>query len=260
LIVKLVGLFFAAVLGLAFGSDAAKAADAMGVVLLHDKDSGPERLAELSGRLTGAGVSVETPETCWSHKRIYDRSFAHCMLEVDAAIARLRAKGSTRIVVGGIGLGTLAALAYADAHPDLAGVIGIEPAANPANLARVPEIAWQIVAAQAAVTYGQGDTAVRFADQVQGKTIAVSATPRNYLDFIGPHSPVLIAQTLPRLKVPLLWIAGRGGDPQSLGPAAFKRAPANKLSQSLAFDIDQANLPTAATSAILRWLRTIGGK
>jgi pimeloyl-ACP methyl ester carboxylesterase len=256
---KLIRLFFAVVLAMALSTEASKAADAIGVVLLHDKDSGPETLVELSGGLTAAGMSVEAPEMCWSHRRIYDRSFADCMLEVDAAIARLTGEGATRIVVGGIGLGALGAFAYGTGHPGLAGVIGIAPASDPVGLARAPNIAWQIAAAQAAVAAGQGDTDVRFADQVFGKMIAVKATSRNYLDFTGPQSQVLIARTLPKLKVPLLWIAGRRDDPQSIAEAAFKRAPVNELSQLLAFDTDQADLPNTSVTAILRWLRTITG-
>jgi pimeloyl-ACP methyl ester carboxylesterase len=53
--------------------------------------------------------------------------------DVDAAIARLRARGVTQIVVGGMSMGGNSALAYAATHPDVAGVIAMAPAHDAAR-------------------------------------------------------------------------------------------------------------------------------
>ena len=250
----------AALLSALLGSQASNAKDATGVVLLHDKNSTPDTLSALSGGLAAAGFLVQAPEMCWSRGRIYDRSFAGCLLEVEDATKRLMAEGATRIVVGGEGLGALGAFAYAAIHPELAGVIAMAPSANPASLASIPNIAWQVTAAQAAVTYGQGNTTVRFADQLGGKAITVNATPKNYLDFLGPQSPILATKILPKLKMPLLWIRGAAEDPRSPGSAAFKRAPANSLSTALKFDAVDTDLPAVSVTAVSRWLRLVGGE
>ncbi len=72
----------------------AYAAGQIGIVLLHGKTGMPGAMSNLAGSLTAAGYLVDTPEMCWSKKRIFDKSFSDCLLEVDAAVARLKAKGA----------------------------------------------------------------------------------------------------------------------------------------------------------------------
>src|SRR5690242_4523838 len=94
--------------------------------------------ARFEAALKAAGYLVQAPEMCWSRNRIYDARFPDCLRDIDAAIARLRAADARRIVVAGQSEGGNAALTYAASHPDLAGVIAMAPAGNPAMLARNP--------------------------------------------------------------------------------------------------------------------------
>ena len=240
------------------GAGSAGAADAIGVVLLHGKHGTPKQFATLGGAISGAGYALETPEMCWSQKRIYDGSFAACSADITAAVNRLKAKGITRIVIGGASLGALAAFAYAAAHPDVAaGVIGLAPAANPQGLDKVPDIARDVAAAEGAVAAGQGDTPVVFDDQLNGKPLKVKTTSRIYLDFLGPKSPLIMATTLPKLKAPLLWVAGTEDDTQAVGPKAYARVPKNALSEYVEVDADHEGTPDASVAAVINWLASL---
>src|SRR5512135_2987641 len=73
----------------------------IGIVLLHSKTGMPGQMTNLASSLSAAGYLIETPEMCWSKKRIFDKSLSDCLLEVDAAVARLKAKGAGRVVIAG---------------------------------------------------------------------------------------------------------------------------------------------------------------
>ena len=51
-----------------------------------------------------AGYLVDTPEMCWSRRRIYDRPFLDCLTEIDSAIGRLKGRGAGTIVSAGSSL------------------------------------------------------------------------------------------------------------------------------------------------------------
>ena len=94
-------------------SAVAGATDATGVVLLHGRTGNtpppPSQMTKLASALTTAGYSVATPEMCWSKERIFDEAFTDCLRDVDAAIAKLRTGGATRIVVAGVSQGAIGA-------------------------------------------------------------------------------------------------------------------------------------------------------
>src|ERR1700732_547856 len=77
-------------------------AQTIGVVLMHGNTDSPQGVIySLATALHGAGYLVEPPEMCWSRRRLYDRSFPHCLTEIDSAIGRLKGGGAARIVVVG---------------------------------------------------------------------------------------------------------------------------------------------------------------
>ena len=70
----------------------------IGVVLLHGKWDEPNSrsLYKLDHALDSAGVLLEKPEMPWSKSRHYDASYDDAMKEIDAAVAKLKAKGAGR--------------------------------------------------------------------------------------------------------------------------------------------------------------------
>ena len=55
---------------------------AIGVVLMHGKQSAPGEHDDLAGALASAGYVVERPEMCWSNRRIYDLPYLDCLREI----------------------------------------------------------------------------------------------------------------------------------------------------------------------------------
>src|SRR6185503_14146859 len=102
----------------------------------------------LQQALRNAGYTIQAPTMCWARSRIYDAPFPDCLREIDHAIAALRAAGSRRIVLAGQSLGGEAAIVYATRHPELAGVIALAPAGQPASLVRFPDVAQSLATAR----------------------------------------------------------------------------------------------------------------
>ncbi|MCL6555988.1 MAG: alpha/beta fold hydrolase [Burkholderiales bacterium] len=71
----------------------------------------------LAPQLERAGILVGTQKMPWSRQRAFDRDYAQAMTEIDATVARLRARGATRIVIGGHSLGAAAALIFCAQRP-----------------------------------------------------------------------------------------------------------------------------------------------
>jgi pimeloyl-ACP methyl ester carboxylesterase len=245
------------------------APSSIGIVLMHGTAGIPLGSAGRNGRVIGgglvdalrkAGYRVETPEMCWSGARIYDRAYADCFADVDAAIARLRAQGATAIVVGGMSMGGNAAIGYAVTHTGLLGVIACAPAHDPALFARKPDIAAALAQATAAVAGGTGDRPQTFPDFDGSKrppTFSVRATPRAYVSFFDPEGPANVGANAARLTVPIIWVAGTSDPSQSASSEEFARIPANPLSKYVSVDSGHLDTPDVGANAIVNWMRAL---
>src|SRR5215472_16847986 len=134
-------------------------AETIGVVLMHGNTDLPSgNIALLAAALESAGYLVERPEMCWSYRRRLDRPFLDCLDELEAPIARLTGRGAPAIVVAGMSLGGIAALAFGARHPGVAGVIALAPAGAPERAVAVfPPIAQSVAEAKEMVTAGHGE-------------------------------------------------------------------------------------------------------
>ena len=241
----------------------AAAAPVIGIVLLHGRTGTPNQFAKLAAALTGAGYAVAAPEMCWSKKRIFDEDFTACLTDVDAAVAKLEASGVKKIVVAGMSQGAIAALAYGASHPDLAGIVAMGPAGDPADLTRAPTLATSVKLAGTLVKAGKGNTVADFNDVVTGDVpVPVAATPEAFLSFHGPDSPIatmkrVIAKLLPQIKLPVLWIAGTHDPSQASAAQGFAKIPKNKLNRLATVDADHGGTPDASAEALTGWLATL---
>jgi len=258
---RLCGLFLMILVAVPAG-----AAAKPGVLLLHGKTGMPGQMQALAGALRNAGYIVGAPEMCWSRRRIYDRDLGGCLADIDAAIARLKGEGATDVVLGGTSLGAMVALDYAAAHPGLAGVIAIVPAADPADTANYPALAAGVRHAETLIAAGQGDVTTQLSDIVTGNTaLMVKATPNAYMSFHGANSPVatvtrgLAAMVMPKVTVPCLWVAATRDPSQQSAATIFARLPHNPLDQLAQVDSDHAGAPDAAGSVVTTWLARVGG-
>ncbi len=246
-----------AALALALAAGPAAAAQRVGLVILHGKTGSPTQFAGMTGMLDESGYGVETPEMCWSARRIYDQPLDQCFADIDAAVARLKADGFVAIVVGGHSLGGLVALAYAATHDGLAGVVALAPDGEPSDFNRHVKVAASVKRAAAMMKMGQGDNTVRFTDRVLGRYFTVEATPRAFLSFLGPESPLDPASLLSRIRAPLFWAAGNRDSSQRNAFALFRKAPENALSRFLPVDADHMGTPAAALVPLVDWLDRI---
>ena len=80
------GIVFALILGL--WPLPSPAADQIGVVLMHGKQSAPNEHLSLATAMVDAGFPTELPEMCWSARRIYDRPYGGCLSEIAASMGR----------------------------------------------------------------------------------------------------------------------------------------------------------------------------
>ena len=245
---------------LAFGAAAPAAAfQRVGLVLLHGKTGSPAQFAGMANMLDETGYGVETPEMCWSARRIYDKPLQGCFADIDAAVKRLRADGFTAIVVGGHSLGGLVALAYGATHDGLAGIVALAPDGEPGDFNGYPKVKASVYDAVKRIQSGKGDDTTEFTDRVLGRYFKVEATPRAFLSFLGPGSTLRPTHLLPRLQVPLFWAAGTRDSSQRDARALFAKAPENGLSRFVPVKANHMGTPGAALVPMLDWLDRLSG-
>jgi pimeloyl-ACP methyl ester carboxylesterase len=235
----------------------APAADLIGVVLMHGKQSAPEEHVSLATAIADAGFATDVPEMCWSGQRIYDRPYRECLREIELAIARLTQKGATTFVVAGHSLGANGALAYGAITKGLKGVIALAPGHRPEFLSRRPEVAASLATARKLVAAGRGDSPSRFTDFNGDFAITVAATPNAYLSFLAPESAAVMPNNAARLTAPLLYVVGTG-DPLQRGAAEiFDRAPPHPLNRYVAVRAGHFDTSAAAAPTVVAWLKEL---
>ena len=243
------------------------APDKIGIVMMHGKLGTPLGGPNAPGgrivfALRHAGYLVATPEMCWSRYRRYDKPYPDCVAEVDSAIATLKSEGAVAIVVSGLSLGGNATLRYAATHPELLGAIGFNPADDPHNKARNPEVAAVVAHAQALMAQGKGDETTEFLDTNTGPQgaykVTLDTTPRIYLSFYGPGAVSGLADNAAQIRVPLLWVKG-GKDPTQRNEPeyAYDKVPANPLNKFIVVPTNHIETPDAAVEPVLAWLKAL---
>ena len=116
----------------------AGAGDKVGVVLMHGKNrtaKAKSPIGKLMYELEVADFIVIAPDMPWSRTRGFDKTYVESMAEIDKAVAKLRDKGATKIVVGGHSIGANAALGYGARREGLAGILACKDSVVPWRLA-----------------------------------------------------------------------------------------------------------------------------
>src|SRR6266545_1374363 len=181
-----------------------------GVVFLHGKGMWPGAFdGGLVSSLEAEGARTATPELPWSFGRMYGATYQQAMIEIDAAVAQLKAQGASKIIVIGHSLGANAAIGYAASRGPLAAVVAIAPGHLPeTDILRDRTHDARIEAAQL-VASGQGNVRRSFPDLVQGLPSVVSATPFSYLSMFDPNGPAVMPKNAAAMPpIPFLWVVG----------------------------------------------------
>lgn len=254
---------FVAVLAIWLALAAASAAGTLqgyGVVFLHGKgvwsgafDGG------IMGSLSGEGALVASPEMPWSIGRMYGATYQQAMGEIDAAVAKLRAKGATRIVIIGHSLGANAAIAYAARARPLTAVVAIAPGHLPETDSMQKRTQEAREEAAALIAAGRGNIRRTFPDQVQGMPTICSATPLVYLSMFDPNGSAVIPKNAAAMPpIPFLWVVGTFDPASSLGrDYAFSRAPANPKSRYLEVFASHLTTSLVARSRVVEWIKSL---
>ena len=246
--------------GLVFAPAAALAGQ-IGIVLIHGKQGTPDSvtLSVIGPALESPGFLVERPEMCWSQARIYDQTLADCMTAIDDAVARLKARGATSLIVAGHSLGGFGAVYYGATHDGLTGIVAIAPAPGPRAASR-PEIAAGLARARTLIAQGQGDTPQDFTDANTHETtflIQVHATPNVFVSFYDTASGGNLAENAARLRAPVLWVSGTRDPSQAEHGTSFRRVPPNPLNRFIEVDAAHTDTPDKAASQIVDWIKTL---
>jgi dienelactone hydrolase len=221
------------VAAVAVAAPPAVAAEKIGIVLMHgvnDTADAKSPMGKFAKELQSFGFVVVAPEMPWSKARGLDKSVDDAMAEIDKAVAEAKAKGATRIAVGGHDIGANAALVYGTRHHEIEGVFVLKPEVMPERAEFRKAINDDGKRAKDMVAAGKGDEKAAFMDGVNGKNGVLKTTPRIYVSWYDPEGQTLLPNTAAKLgpNTSLLWMIGDTSAIGALGLTyAFAKAPAN---------------------------------
>lgn len=172
-------------------------------LVLHGFTGSPQSVRDLGKALHEAGFTVEVPLLPGHGTTVEDMattSWADWTTAVDAAYARLAAR-HRRVVVAGLSMGGALALWLASEHPELAGVVAINPLVDADALAGAREAAKDALAAGQTFISGVGnDIAKPEVNEVAYKS-SPAACIISSLDGVAA-----LRSRLGRLQMPLLLV------------------------------------------------------
>ncbi len=172
-----------------------------GALVLHGFTGNPGSMRGLAEAFAGGGYHVEMPRLPGHGTTVEDMlttSWADWSGEVEAAYQRLTERAST-IVVAGLSMGGSLTLWVAGQHPDIAGLVCVNPATQP----QAPEIVAMLEAMVAEGTIVMPGIGSDIADP-DAKESAYEGTPIPCLLSLVNDGLAVIGPTFPSLRMPLL--------------------------------------------------------
>jgi pimeloyl-ACP methyl ester carboxylesterase len=230
-----------------------------GIVYLHGKAAWPGALnGGILSSLEDEGALVAEPEMPWSFHRRYAATYDQAMSEIDAAVAGLKAKGASRIVIIGHSLGANAAIGYAARHPELAGVVALAPGHLPEAEPLRSFVADAVARAKKLIAAGQGNVPQTFPDMAEGIPLTTTATPVVYLSMFDPDGPAVIPKNIAAMgAVPLLWVVGKLDPIDRRGPEYAFNAAKNPKSKYIEVFAGHLTTPLVARKQVVEWINSL---
>ena len=230
-----------------------------GIVYLHGKAAWPGALnGGILSSLEDEGALVAEPEMPWSFHRRYAATYNQAMSEIDAAVAGLKAKGASRIVVIGHSLGANAAIGYAARHPELAGIAALAPGHLPETEPLRSFVHDAVTRAKQLIAAGQGDVPETFPDMAQGIPLTTTATPVVYLSMFDPDGPAVIPKNTAAMgMVPLLWVVGKLDPIDRRGPEYAFDAAKNPKNKYIEVFAGHLTTPLVARKQVVEWIKSL---
>ena len=235
-----------------------------GIVFLHGKGAWAGGFdGGILSSLEGEGAVVAKPEMPWSFHRRYGATYDQAMAEIDAAVAGLKRKGASRVVVIGHSLGANAAIGYAARHPELTGVVALAPGHLPEADPLRSHVADAVARAKELVAAGDGNAPQSFPDMAQSIPLTATATATVYLSYFDPDGPAVIPKNAAAIgaqarPVPLLWVAGKLDPIDRRGPEyAFDAAAKNPKSKYVEVFAGHLTTPLMAHGQVVEWINSL---
>lgn len=242
---------------------AALAQDKTGVLLLHGKNPGNQNdphLNQLKSKLDADGAITLLPDMPWSARRYIDGDWDKAMAEIDGHVKGLRGKGATKIVIVGHSMGCPTAMGYAAKFGGVDALALLAPGHAPYfyyEVMKDKSVHNSVNEARQLVASGQGETRKDFMDMNQGRFQAVRATAKAYLSYFDPTTDAEMANTAPRLQMPVMMVVG-DQDPlfKTARSMLYDKLQANPKSQYLEVVADHRTTPSVSREAVAAWIKT----
>lgn len=248
---------------LVYGPAPSAAAGKIGVVLMHGSrgtTSAHSPLAPLMSALRRAGILYVAPEMPWSRARYIDKDVEGSLKEIDRAVATLKAKGATVIVVGGHSIGANAAMIYGAHRKGVAGVMAIAPGHVPSLMGWQAKMHYDYRRAEKLVKAGKGNSRASFHFFVQGHPFTKSVKAEVYYSWFDPFGEATFAKNAEALQsgAALLWIVGRNDTMAKRGKYfAYAKAPKNPRSEYVVVSGGHMATPRIGAQKIVAWLQAL---
>lgn len=187
-----------------------KPAKSLVFIVIHGKSGAPDRphLMNLYPKLTDAGYEVIAPKMPWT--RDWSGTLEDGMKVLDAAIIQA-ADQDKQVVLIGHSLGGAAVLIYAS-HPlpkSVIGIVTVAPGHMPHHSNRLQDVtATSVAKARKMVAAGNGDEKASFKELNNGKVRERTMSARAYLSYYDLQQFPDVETLLPKIKLPVLWVAG----------------------------------------------------
>jgi pimeloyl-ACP methyl ester carboxylesterase len=135
-------------------------------------------------------------------------------------------------------------------------VIALAPAGNPATLARNPRVQPSVAQAVQLIAAGHGAEWASFTSSNNGTEFSVTTTAAIFLSFTDPQGPAF-PRALPRITVPVLWVAGDADRTQANADALSATLPGTVRNRMVHVSAPHLETPDAAIGPALDWLRPL---
>jgi pimeloyl-ACP methyl ester carboxylesterase len=234
-----------------------------GFVLVHGKLSGPcvaekSPLGQTASQLLQLGCIVDYVDYPWSKSRRFDSTVEQSIIEIDAAICRVRSAGASRIHIIGHSMGSTMLMYYATLNDNFDTLTLLCPAHNTHLEKFQRTTSWCIEQAQIKAAQGI-DTPQPYIDFYMSQPVVEYISPTayvSYFDALGNSNMVVNAAKM--LPQSTLFVIGQ----LDVNTPSFKELVYDKVAHVNASYLLMDNethhsLATAAVPKILSWIANL---
>ena len=236
-----------------------------GVIVMHGKGGGPDRLVRgLAASLADKGAVVANLDMPWSGRRDYDVDVAAADAEIAAALQSLRGQGAKKVFVAGHSQGGVFALHVGGRHA-VDGIVAIAPGGNVANQVFRQQLGPSVDLARRLVAEGKGDEKVQLLDYENARgAYPIVTTPAIYLAWFDPEGAMnqVKASRAMNPAVPVLFIVPSGDYPGLLRvrQQMYDALPRNPLTRLYEPAADHRGAPAASREEVARWIAEVAAQ